>query len=237
VDFLCVDGRSRRLFATEVDTAEHGVHRAFVSAWIMDADTGRLTLANRSPGSRARAAHVVLAAGGSRLVLSNYPDGSFDLFCVAGDGSVGRLLDTVRQSGAGPHPRQATPHPHMAVADPSDRWLLTVDLGLDALDVHDASGARLALRQRVVGPRGDGLRHAVFHPRMPLLYVVGEMALQRSRLRLRPGRGTDRQSNRDAEYAAAAARLAGDHQRHRSFAGARQAGRRQPGRHRGAPAV
>lgn len=173
---LCIAPHSSRLYAIETLLGAGGLRRSGVSAWSIDPASGLLRLINRSVGTARQAVHIALAAGNTRLVTSNYQDGTFDLFSVGSDGSVGRVIDTVQQSGSGPHPRQAAPHPHMALADPSDRWVLTVDLGLDALELYDAAGNLLERRHRTIGPLGDGLRHAVFHPRLPLLYVVGEMA-------------------------------------------------------------
>ena len=63
--------------------------------------------------------------------------------------------------------------------DPSNRFALAADLGLDRVMLYrlDASAGSL---QRV--PEGDvalspgaGPRHIAFHPKLPLVYVVGEL--------------------------------------------------------------
>ena len=63
---------------------------------------------------------------------------------VAGmkDGSVQARVSLRKETGAGPHKRQTSPHAHGVAVDPSGRYALVADLGLDRLfqaDEEDGS--------------------------------------------------------------------------------------------------
>lgn len=74
--------------------------------------------------------------------------------------------------------RQEKPHAHQAIFSPSGKSLVVCDLGGDCVIVYSFDATNGALRERQVLqlPLGTGPRHAVFHPTLPLLFVLGEMA-------------------------------------------------------------
>jgi 6-phosphogluconolactonase (cycloisomerase 2 family) len=63
------------------------------------------------------------------------------------------------------------------VIDPTGRWVLAVDLGLDAVLVYelDATKGKLQERSRVRFKAGSGPRHLALHPTGAYAYVVGEL--------------------------------------------------------------
>jgi 6-phosphogluconolactonase (cycloisomerase 2 family) len=67
-------------------------------------------------------------------------------------------------------------HAHMIQADPSGRFVLHVDLGLDQIFVwaFDAGRGTLSPQQTVDLPPGDGPRHFHFHPNGRWLYSIQE---------------------------------------------------------------
>jgi 6-phosphogluconolactonase (cycloisomerase 2 family) len=72
------------------------------------------------------------------------------------------------------------PHAHMIQPDPSGRFVLSTDLGLDEILIWELDTAKGALRPNnppvVKLPSGDGPRHFAFHPNGRWLYCLQEEA-------------------------------------------------------------
>ncbi|GLZ38805.1 lactonase family protein [Actinokineospora sp. NBRC 105648] len=109
-----------------------------------------------------------LAVHGDHLVTAHYGDGTVGVHPLSPDGSVGP------RSGGLRHPGPA-PHAHQVVGDPSGRWLLAVDLGVDTVFVHRVtSDGALTEHSRMPLAPGTGPRHLVFHPDGRRVFVLGE---------------------------------------------------------------
>ncbi len=81
--------------------------------------------------------------------------------------------------GSGPNQeRQESAHAHQSVISPDYKWLYVCDLGSDKIWVHDLS----KIFDGVPGPfgiqtpTGYGPRHLVFHPELPVVYVICELS-------------------------------------------------------------
>jgi 6-phosphogluconolactonase (cycloisomerase 2 family) len=80
----------------------------------------------------------------------------------------------------GPHKvEQVSSHPHDIVFDPSGRYVLVPDKGLDRVFVFsfDAAAGKLTpTAQGAVKSRpGAGPRHLAFHPKLPVVWVLNEI--------------------------------------------------------------
>ncbi|MGW8888420.1 lactonase family protein [Streptomyces sp. NPDC055749] len=120
--------------------------------------------------------HLTLAAG--HVVTANYGSGSVTVLPVRADGSLGAAESVLQHEGSGPDAsRQAAPHAHEVLADPSGQWLLSVDLGTDSVRVCavDPATGELRLHGETALNPGTGPRHLAFHPAGQVAYVVGEL--------------------------------------------------------------
>ncbi|GAA3016957.1 lactonase family protein [Streptomyces fulvorobeus] len=120
--------------------------------------------------------HLTLAAG--HVVTANYGSGSVSVLPVLPDGSLAAAASVLTHEGSGPDAsRQAEPHAHQVVADPSGQWLLSVDLGTDSVRVCviDPATGELRLHGETALSPGTGPRHMVFHPAGRFAYVLGEL--------------------------------------------------------------
>ncbi|MFE7194690.1 lactonase family protein [Kitasatospora sp. NPDC057541] len=120
--------------------------------------------------------HLALAQG--HLLTANYDSGSVTALPLAADGAPQAPSTVLRNEGAGPHPeRQRGPHAHQVLPDPSGRWVLSVDLGTDAVRICalDPATGGLTLHGQTVLPPGTGPRHLAFHPSGRHAYVLGEL--------------------------------------------------------------
>ncbi|MBZ4020810.1 lactonase family protein [Streptomyces purpurogeneiscleroticus] len=122
--------------------------------------------------------HLTPHAG--HLLTANYRSGSVSALPLRADGAPtapgpGAVLQH-RGSGTDPK-RQTGPHAHAVVADPTGRWVLSVDLGTDSVrvcDIDPGSG-QLVMRREVALRAGSGPRHLRFHPGGRLAYIINEL--------------------------------------------------------------
>jgi 6-phosphogluconolactonase (cycloisomerase 2 family) len=143
-----------------------------VSALSLD-DQGRPSLlGGQRTGSGP--AHVCVHPTGRYLFTSLYDGGSVVVHPILADGRVGASTDVVHHT---PDPGQSQPHAHQIVVDPSGRWILSVDLGVDSVYVYELDAQKGHLRQhdRVRLRAGAGPRHLAFHPGGNYAYVAGEL--------------------------------------------------------------
>ena len=113
------------------------------------------------------------------IAAANYGSGSVALFELAGDGELS-TASVHTNSGRGPDPeRQAGPHAHCAIFGPDGR-LYRTDLGTDEvlaqrIDQNAGLGAPEVVFR---APPGAGPRHLVFHPSLPVAYLLCELSAQ-----------------------------------------------------------
>ncbi len=136
-------------------------------------------LTSQSSGGRGPC-YVSVDAEGTHAFVANYGDGSVSMFPLAQDGALQAASDVVQHSGSSVNTaRQREPHAHCAVVDPSDRWLLVPDLGIDLVKVYEIDRANHRLKPSPDSdlklPAGSGPRHLTFHPNLSTLYVINEL--------------------------------------------------------------
>ena len=84
----------------------------------------------------------------------------------------------MRHTGENPTPRDPGPHAHAIHVDPSNRWALVADLGLDKVFVYPYDAERGALGpdpRQVEMEKGAGPRHLAFDPDGKGVFVLNEL--------------------------------------------------------------
>jgi 6-phosphogluconolactonase len=152
-----------------------------VSAFAIDPATGALRYLNRQSSHGAHPCHVSLDRTGHFLFVANYTSGSVVMYPLQDDGQIGPASDVIQHAGAGVDPeRQEGPHAHSITVDPTNRYALVCDLGLDRVVVYrlDLTGGKLLPNDPpYASPAlGAGPRHLDFHPNGRFVYVINEMA-------------------------------------------------------------
>jgi 6-phosphogluconolactonase len=162
-----------------------------VSAFGIDRTDGNLELLNTVRSGGAGPTYVSLHPSGKFLLVANYFGGSISVLPVLPDGRLGVATDIRNDAGRlGPTRATNAPpgsfafsghdrtHAHMIQADPSGRFVLHVDLGLDQIFVwkfDDQTGMLTANDPPAVSlPPGDGPRHFHFHPNGRWFYSIQE---------------------------------------------------------------
>jgi 6-phosphogluconolactonase len=122
--------------------------------------------------------HLAVDPTGRWLVTANYSSGSVVLHPIREDGSLEPSSDLVQHSGHGPRAdRQASPHCHSVTFDPSGRFIIVADLGIDRLMLYtiDPQRGKLVPHRSVGVAPGAGPRHFAFHPSGDHGYLINEL--------------------------------------------------------------
>lgn len=154
-----------------------------VAAFAVDRASGALTPLNDAPAGGAGTTHLLLDAPSQTLLAANFGGGSVSTLALQADGRVGPLVSTLKASGAGPHRRQASPHAHGSVLDPTGRFALVPDLGADRVFVYGLDRATRGLAADDAGrslatPPGSGPRRALFGRDGRFVYVLNELSAE-----------------------------------------------------------
>lgn len=162
-----------------------------VSAFAINPVDGGLKPLNSVLSGGKGPAHLSVHPSGKFVLVANYFGGSVAVLPIRPDGSLGTATDIKRDTGTvGPTRATNAPpgsfafsghdqaHAHMIEADPSGRFVLHVDLGLDRIFVwkfDDRTGVLTPNDPPAVSlPPGDGPRHFAFHPNTRWFYSLQE---------------------------------------------------------------
>jgi 6-phosphogluconolactonase (cycloisomerase 2 family) len=162
------------LYVAHGDTSE-------VSALRINPGDGQLTHINTANTGGKNPAHLVVDPTGRCLIVANHYSSTLAVFPLRDDGSIAPYTDLVTMQGTpGPHAKeQVYARPHQIRFDPSGRFAVVPDKGLDRVFVFrldSAAGKLLPSESPSVASREtSGPRHVDFHPTLPLAYVVNEL--------------------------------------------------------------
>jgi len=187
---LAFDATKSHLYsANETERLGEG-EAGSISAFAIDGD-GKLKLLNSVSSGGKGPAYLSVHPSGKFVLVANYFGGSVAVIPIKSDGSLGEATDVKKPTGTiGPNKATSAPpgsfafsghdqtHAHMIEADPTGRYVLSVDLGLDQILIwkFDAQKGTLSPNDPpfVSLPAGDGPRHFAFHPNHPWLYSLQE---------------------------------------------------------------
>ena len=188
---LAFDKNKTHLYSAN-ETERTGENEAgSVSAFEVSQTDGKLKLLNSVSSGGKGPAHLSIHPSGKYVLVANYFGGSVAVLPILPDGRLGEACDFKQDSGTvGPTKASNAPpgsfafsghdqaHAHMIQSDPSGRFVLHVDLGLDKIFVwkFDARSGKLTANDppSVSLPPGDGPRHFHFHPNGRWLYSLQE---------------------------------------------------------------
>jgi 6-phosphogluconolactonase len=173
--FFTIHPDGRHLYAGNAGTP------GAVSAYEIEPHTGHLKLLNRVPAGGVGTCYVSLDKSGRFLLAANYTAGNIAVFAIQPDGSLGERTAFVQQTGSSVNPqRQTHAYAHCIITDPSNRFVLVADLGVDKVFVYrfnQKDGSLAPDNPPFVNIKpGSGPRHVKFHPNGRWAYVISEMA-------------------------------------------------------------
>ncbi len=189
--WLAVHPSGRYLYAANEISNFAGTHSGAVTSYQIDLPSGRLAKLNTVSSQGAGPAHLSVYPSGKHVFVANYFGGSFAVLPVQADGRLGPASDVKIDNGpVGPTHAVSAPmgsfaisghdytHAHMIQSDPTGKFVLGSDLGMDKIQVWKFN-AELGKLDENGGtsaevPAGDGPRHFVFHPNGHWLYSLQE---------------------------------------------------------------
>lgn len=188
---LALNAAGTRLYSANETDRVGDNKEGTVSAFAIDRADGKLELLNTVSSGGAGPTYVSVHPSGKFLLVANYFGGSVAVLPILPDGRLGDATDIKVDAGKiGPARATNAPkgsfafsghdrtHAHMIQADPSGRFVIHVDLGLDQIYVwkFDAEKGTLspAEQPEVAFPPGDGPRHFHFHPNGRWFYSIQE---------------------------------------------------------------
>ena len=188
---LVVNATGTHLYSANETDRVGETKEGTVSAFAINRVDGKLKLLNTVRSGGAGPTYVSIHPSGRFLLVANYFGGSVAVVPILPDGQLGPATDIKNDAGKiGPARATNAPpgsfafsghdrtHAHMIQADPSGRFVLHVDLGLDKIFVWKFDDKQGLLTPNdppfVELPAGDGPRHFHFHPNGRWFYSIQE---------------------------------------------------------------
>lgn len=146
--YIVLSPDKRFLYAVSEINDFNTAHSGAVTAFSIDHSTGALTKLNTVESGGADPAHLSVHPSGRYVLVANYTGGTVGVIHVQADGSLGRMTDLIHNTGPRMPDRAAdnppgnfavsdhsSAHPHMVKADPTGKFVLVMDAGLDRVYV------------------------------------------------------------------------------------------------------
>lgn len=191
-NFLAIHPGGSFLYANQ--TGSRATDAGYVSAYALNAESGKLTVLNGQSTGGSGPCYLVVDKAGKNVLVANYRGGSVAAFPIGKDGKLGESTALVQHVGSSVHPqRQTGPYPHSINLDPANHFAIAADLGLDKLLVYRFVAAKGTLTPNdppsaSVKP-GAGPRHFAFHPKGHHAYVINELQSTVTAFEYDAGRG------------------------------------------------
>jgi 6-phosphogluconolactonase (cycloisomerase 2 family) len=172
--FLVTSPDQRFLYSVHGD-------EGYATAFSIDHADGTLAVRRRAQTGGRNGVHLAVDPRGRFVIVANYSSGSVAVLPILPDGVLGDAAHLVALPGQpGPNRvEQASSHPHQVLFDPSGRFVVVPDKGLDRVFVFrfDPNSGELTptAQGSAVARSGSGPRHACFHPTLPVLWVLNEI--------------------------------------------------------------
>jgi 6-phosphogluconolactonase len=196
--FITISPDNRFLYAVTEDPLSVGPpldHVSYVSAFAIDAATGKLRLLNTLPTGGTSTCFISTDKSGKYVLMANFGSGSVSVIRIKEDGALGELTSFIQNTGHSVNPSiQTSPHPHSILVSPDNRYVIVSDLGLDKVQIFhfDERTGELSPPDppfATVKP-GGGPRHFAFSPSGKFGYQLSEMSGMVDAFAWDPARGS-----------------------------------------------
>ncbi|QDT97082.1 lactonase family protein [Gimesia aquarii] len=180
--FLSIHPSRNYLYAVNEIGDYQGKKSGAVSAFAIDAKTGKLNFLNQESSQGAAPCHLVVDATGKYVLIANYTGGNICSLPIQKNGKLSKSASFVQHTGSSVNTaRQTAPHAHSINLDQQNRHAVVADLGIDQLLVYRFNASDGSLKPNsppgIAMKPGAGPRHFTFHPNGKWGYVINELNL------------------------------------------------------------
>ena len=179
--FLAIHPNSQYLYAIASSIPDHEAKKTGgLSAYAIDAKTGKLSLINQQASGGRGPCHVSLDHQGLVALVANYSGGSASSIGINKDGSLKEPGSVIQHEGSSVNKkRQKGPHAHSVNPGPNDQFAFVADLGTDDIFIYqlDPAAGTIKKHGKTALPPGSGPRHFAFHPNGKWAYTNGELLM------------------------------------------------------------
>ncbi|MBI4306524.1 MAG: lactonase family protein [Chloroflexi bacterium] len=178
--YLALHPNGRFLYSVSEVQEQDGRRAGSIYAYVIDPPSGKLSVLNHRPSQGTGPCYVSVEKSGKFALVANYQSGSIGAFPIGNDGRLGEASSSVQHQGSSVNKqRQQGPHAHCIVPDPSGKFVMVADLGMDKVMVYrlDLTAGKLTANHPPsisVAP-GAGPRHIDFHPNGRYMYLINEI--------------------------------------------------------------
>jgi 6-phosphogluconolactonase len=173
--FLALHPLRKFLFAVNGIGRFKGKRDGSASSFAIDDASGSLTAINQISSGGVGPCHLSISRDGKHLLIANYTGGGFSVVPVGDDGKLAEPSSIIQDDKSNP---KVQPHGHCIQPDPTGKFALGDDLGLDRIFVFrfDADKGTLTANDPPAAEttKGTGPRHSAFHPNGKWLYNIDE---------------------------------------------------------------
>ena len=177
--WLARDPRRLVLYAVS-ETGNDGKSQGGVYSLGIDPASGKLHIIGHTQSGGGGATNLNYDPRSETVFVANYGTGQVSAVPVEASGGLSNVSSVQTDIGSGPSRRQAGPHAHGVVLDPSGHFLLAADLGADRVFIY-----RFDPRTRTLTPNnppfaqlpaGSGPRHLAFTPNGRFVFLDTELS-------------------------------------------------------------
>lgn len=180
--FLAIHPNQKFLYAVGEISDFEGKKAGGVSAFAIEAATGKLTLLNAQSSGTPGPCHLSVDGTGKSVLVANYGGGSVAALAIGADGKLAPAGTHIQHVGDTlADGKKQVPHAHSINVSKDSRFALAADLGLDKVLIYKLDPAKAGLVANAPAfasvPAGSGPRHFAFHPSGRFAYVINERTM------------------------------------------------------------
>ncbi|MDA7681423.1 beta-propeller fold lactonase family protein [Verrucomicrobiales bacterium] len=176
--FVTILPNKEFLVSVEETNDYQGESSGSLASYKINHNDGTLKLIDRLSTRGGAPCHISADQSGKHVFFANYVGGSIGTASVSVEGKL-KLTSFVQHKGGSILPRQKSPHSHSIDIDPSGKYVVCADLGLDKVMIYNFDAVKGELKVSTPGfarvAPGNGPRHFSFSPNGKYGYTNNEI--------------------------------------------------------------
>ena len=176
--FVTILPNEEFLVAVEETNDYQGESSGSLASYKINRNDGSLKIIDRLSTKGGAPCHISADQSGKHVFFANYVGGSIGAASVTSEGKL-ELTSFIQHKGGSVLPRQKSPHAHSIDIDPSGKFVVCADLGLDKVMIYNFDAVKGELKASAPGfakvAPGNGPRHFSFSPNGKYGYTNNEI--------------------------------------------------------------